>query len=133
MDDLSDWLSYNDEFDILICIPCGVVIMPGKSGGVDGHLEFTHHSKAEKFPLSTSSRRKLSQLHRGRILNSMPQTPGPDSNPVPHLPVLEGLYCLDCPYICRALATMERHARSEHKWSSKSSLHSVCQQLISNA
>jgi hypothetical protein len=51
MSEFTNWFSYNEEFDVLICIPCGVIIMPGKGGGVKGHLNFTHHSKAAQFAL----------------------------------------------------------------------------------
>jgi Orsellinic acid/F9775 biosynthesis cluster protein D len=116
--ELTDWFVYNEQFD-LICSPCGVVIMPGNGRGLKGHLDSRHHSKAKQFPLSTSKRRELLKLHEHRTLNPEPRSPEPDSPRIPCLPVLDGYFCLECPYICSALGTIEYHARKFHRWSSK--------------
>jgi hypothetical protein len=49
MSELRDWFIYNEQFDVLIYTLCGVVIMPGNGGGVKGHLDSSHNSKAEQF------------------------------------------------------------------------------------
>jgi hypothetical protein len=62
-----DWFSYNSEYDVLICIPCGVAILPGRDGGVKGHLEGSHQQGAETLGLSAKDRRELCQIHEGRV------------------------------------------------------------------
>jgi Orsellinic acid/F9775 biosynthesis cluster protein D len=119
MSELTDWFVYNEQFDLLICTPCGVVIMPGKGGVVKGHLDYTHHSKAQHFPLSMSDRYKLLQQHEPRTLNPEPQNPDPNSPPIPYLPVLDGFSCLECVHLCSTLPSIEYHARKKHRWSSK--------------
>jgi hypothetical protein len=77
----TQWFVYNEKFDLLICIPYGVVIMPREGGGVQRHLEYSHHSKVDQFALSTSERQELLQLHEHHLLNHDPQTPAPESPP----------------------------------------------------
>jgi hypothetical protein len=69
---IDDWLHYNEEYDILICIPCGVVVMPGGGGGLKGHLEGSHNGRASNFALSTNARRELLQLYEHQVLNPDP-------------------------------------------------------------
>jgi Orsellinic acid/F9775 biosynthesis cluster protein D len=116
---LRDWLVYNEQFDLLICVPCGVVIMPGKLGGVKGHLEYSHHLNVERFALTKSERHELLQLHGQRVLNPRPFHPGPNSAPIPYLPVIDGFYYMDCPHICTTHGSIEYHSRHKHRWSSK--------------
>jgi Orsellinic acid/F9775 biosynthesis cluster protein D len=113
------WFHYNEEHDILICIPCGVVVMPDQGGGVKGHLEGSHNGKAKNFSLSPKERGELLKRHGGRTLNSSPQMPDPDTHPIPHLPVWDGFHCLECHYVCAALSTIQRHLWKEHKWLKK--------------
>jgi hypothetical protein len=114
-----EWFSYNTSLDILICIPCGTVVMPGRGGGVRGHLEYAHHAKVESFALSVEARRELCELHRNRLLNPTPLLPSSCSNPVEHLPVYVGLACKKCPYVCHTLSNMELHSRKDHGWSKR--------------
>jgi hypothetical protein len=119
MSHTDDWFYRNEKYDILICIPCGVVIMPGHGGGVSGHLHSSHNGKAENFPLSTIERREILQLHQGRVLNPSPSMPDPEAPPIPHLPVHDGFYCLKCSYVCAAISTIKVHLRNEHGWFKK--------------
>jgi Orsellinic acid/F9775 biosynthesis cluster protein D len=119
MSELPDWFAYNKQFDLLICTPCGIVIIPGKGGGVKGHLDYTHHSKAQQFPLSNSDRHKLLQRHEHRTLNPEPRNPELNSPPIPYFPVLGAFSCLDCVHICSTLLSIKYHARKKHRWSSK--------------
>jgi hypothetical protein len=48
MEELSEWFVYNEEYDVLICIPYGVVMMPGKRRGIRGHLNI-HITEKQPF------------------------------------------------------------------------------------
>jgi Orsellinic acid/F9775 biosynthesis cluster protein D len=114
-----DRFQYDKRYYILICVPCGVVVMPDQGGGVSGHLEGSHKGNGRNFPLSAKERGDLFQLHAGRILNSSPRMPDPENPPIPHLPVWDEFYCLKCPYVCAALSTIRHHLWKEHKWLKK--------------
>jgi hypothetical protein len=116
---IDNWFHYNEEFDILICTPCGIVVMPNQGGGVKGHLEGSHNGRSKNFPLSSKERRELVQLHGNRILKPNPRIPRHDSLPIPHLPVHSGVYCLKCLYACIADTMIQRHMREEHDWVKK--------------
>jgi Orsellinic acid/F9775 biosynthesis cluster protein D len=109
MSHTDDWFHYNEEHDILICIPCGVVVMPGHGGGVKGHLEVSHKGKSKNFPLSRKERGELFELHRERTLNPSPRMPDSETRPITHLPVWDGFHCLKCHYVCAALSTIQHH------------------------
>jgi len=108
------WFHYNDEYDILICVPCGVMMMPGQGGGIQGHFNGSHHGRAERFPLSLEERRELFQLQQHRVLNASPRMPDPGSPPIHHLPMLNGFSCLKCPYICGTIGTIYYHICNQH-------------------
>jgi hypothetical protein len=116
---MDNWFQYNKEYDILICIPCGVVVMPGQGGGMNGHLVGSHGPSAKNFPLSHKERLELLELHEGWVLNPCPRMPEPGSSPIPHLPVREGFRCVKCPYLCGAEGTIEYHVRNKHGWVKK--------------
>jgi hypothetical protein len=67
---------------ISVCILCIVLTMPNEGGGVSGHLDFSHNSKVNKFPLKASSRREMCQQHQSCILNPNPCTPDSESPPI---------------------------------------------------
>jgi hypothetical protein len=115
MSDPSGWFSYNEEHDVLICIPYGFAVMPGSGGGVSGHLDSAHGLKAKEFALTLKARRELLQLHQSRILNANPINPRPGSSAIPHLTVHDGFSCLKCDYVCCKIGSMEIHAR-KHEW-----------------
>jgi hypothetical protein len=50
MSEYADWFVYDEQFELLICTPCGVV-MPRQGSGLGGHLEYCHNSNAEQFVL----------------------------------------------------------------------------------
>jgi Orsellinic acid/F9775 biosynthesis cluster protein D len=125
--DFVDWFIYNNVYGVLICVPCGSIVQPGNGGGVHGHLNYSHNTNSKKFPLTTQERIELIRSHEQHELNPAPLHPTPGAPPLPHLPVVRALQCVDCEYVCCTSSSMEVHARKIHKWLKASGLtHGQC-------
>jgi Orsellinic acid/F9775 biosynthesis cluster protein D len=116
MSDPSSWFSYNEEYDLLICIPCGFAVMPASGGGVSGHLDSMYGVEAKKFALPLKARRKLLQLHKSCMLNANQLNHRSGAPPIPHLTVHDGFFCHMCDYVCCKVGLMKFHARNDHEW-----------------
>src|SRR5271163_3564239 len=116
--DPNAWFFFNSEVDILICIPCGVAIFPGRgSGGVSGHLNGSHSKKDEPWYLDLDCREALAMTQVHRVLNPEPPVPPAEGDRIQHLaqPV-PGARCKDCSFVCKAVSTMELHCHTMHGW-----------------
>jgi hypothetical protein len=117
--DFDRLLQINNEYKILICMPCQYAIVP---------LQLTTHLRSHHSRLTTEQRRNyitevnscstLARVHEAVVY------PISTDPPVPSLPVyFDGLRCdaldhqnIACGYVCRNLRRMQKHCRDEHKW-----------------
>lgn len=96
------------RYNVLLCVSCGYCVLPN---AIDRHLKSIHRSPWYE-------RRKHVKAVEQLQLASWEDViyPGPDSPPIPGLPVLSGHICIrsGCQHLCATLKRMQAHWTVEH-------------------
>lgn len=111
-----DLFYYYEPYRLWICKPCGYGLPPSHA---DTHIRKNHGNSL----LAKSERRKvINQLRQRPWLDpkkdKCPEHP-PESPPIPHLILSDGIRCGRCKYICIKPSSMDEHWRWTHKTQKK--------------
>ena len=111
---IENYVKYNEEHSVLICIPHGYSLIPGD--GIGRHFQRYHGS------ISIETRKNIAEYAATLILKDPDDVVHPDSDegPIEGLKLEEnGFSCIyeDCDgYVCGTKGTMEQHCRDAHNW-----------------
>ncbi|CAH0058480.1 unnamed protein product [Clonostachys solani] len=108
-------LYYNKRHQIIICTSCQYAIQPT---ALDRHLKEIHALHRHRRQPYTDYAARLPLKHPSELLGTRSSIIlGEDEDfPVPGLPVISGLQCLDpgCGHLCVSVKRMQSHWKAEH-------------------
>jgi hypothetical protein len=102
-------LEYHPEYRVLVCTQCQYAIQPR---AINSHLKDIHKIYRSARHPYTAYTAKYNLCEPGDVVKARVV-----DFPVPYLPVLDGLRCLDtdCEYLCISTKRMQKHWLSEHE------------------
>ncbi|CAH0025377.1 unnamed protein product [Clonostachys rhizophaga] len=109
-------LYYNKKYQIIICTSCQYAIQPT---ALDRHLKEIHALHRHRRQPYTDYAARLSLKQPSELLGISIILGEGEDFPVPGLPVISGLQCLDpsCGHLCVSVKRMQSHWKAEHHMS----------------
>ncbi|VUC26122.1 unnamed protein product [Clonostachys rosea] len=109
-------LHYNETHQIIICKPCQYAIQPA---ALDRHMKEIHALHRHRRQPYTDYAARLPLKEPSELLGTGSSMLLPEDGdfPVPGIPVISGLQCLNvgCGHLCVSVKRMQSHWKAEHK------------------